>query len=632
MTAVIATSPKFQFSAPGVGPLINGTLTTYVAGTTTPTTTWQDRAQATANTNPIVLDGNGECLLWLDPLVTYKFVLANSEGVQQWSVDNIVGAEPAGLREALAASGGSALIGFIQAGTGAVSRTAQAKMRDAVSVKDFGAVGDGVTDDAAAFQLAINAVMALPGGGMIFVPAGTYLLGDTLIIEYSATEKAVNLVGAGLGSKLLWGGGSSKPMLHISATSGAGFNSKTQIEKLQFYGNSYTGDTYSGVIGIQLGDTPEDVFSGAVNTTIRDCFIYRVAKGILGYYESDNITIENNWIKSFTEYGIQNARGGSIWNIVNNHITDGAALSTGIRSSWSVSRIEGNTVQGLGFSVAVQVDGGTDAADGNGKCVSVCNNYFESATAGDYGVIFYGVQTGIIENNTFNGFPGATLITLADEGSEGCIGIEVGVNRHTQSGGVIVALASVSAASANCLLTGKQYTTGAVTTISGSWGYIYDYYADGVLGLSGGVRFPAANTESANPNTLDDYEEGTCSIGITFGGTAQTIVSQAAYTKIGRLVHVSGYTAMAAAVAGSGAASLTGLPFTVGSLTNGGASPVNMSLANVSYTGTPSAYVSAGTTVIPLLYTTEAGARGALSEANFAANSEIELSVTYHAA
>lgn len=42
----------------------------------------------------------------------------------------------------------SADITFVQAGAGAVTRTAQSKMREAVSVKDFGAVGDGVTDDA----------------------------------------------------------------------------------------------------------------------------------------------------------------------------------------------------------------------------------------------------------------------------------------------------------------------------------------------------------------------------------------------------------------------------------------------------------------------------------------------------
>jgi hypothetical protein len=46
--------------------------------------------------------------------------------------------------------------GFIQAGTGAVQRTVESKLQDVVSVKDFGAVGDGVANDTAAIQAALN--------------------------------------------------------------------------------------------------------------------------------------------------------------------------------------------------------------------------------------------------------------------------------------------------------------------------------------------------------------------------------------------------------------------------------------------------------------------------------------------
>jgi len=50
----------------------------------------------------------------------------------------------------LAASGGLALVGFLQSGTGAVLRDSQAKLREFASPYDFGAVGDGVADDTTA--------------------------------------------------------------------------------------------------------------------------------------------------------------------------------------------------------------------------------------------------------------------------------------------------------------------------------------------------------------------------------------------------------------------------------------------------------------------------------------------------
>jgi hypothetical protein len=82
--------------------------------------------------------------------------------------------------EDLAAPTGSALVGFLQAGPGAVARTMQDKLRDTVSVRDFGAVGDGVTDDTAAIQAFLD--LGIPG----ILPAGTYLTTDELVFKHGS--------------------------------------------------------------------------------------------------------------------------------------------------------------------------------------------------------------------------------------------------------------------------------------------------------------------------------------------------------------------------------------------------------------------------------------------------------------
>jgi hypothetical protein len=72
-------------------PLAGGKLYTYQAGTTTPQATYTDQGEGTPNANPIILDASGECSMWLDPDLSYKFVLKDSNDNTQWTVDNVVG-------------------------------------------------------------------------------------------------------------------------------------------------------------------------------------------------------------------------------------------------------------------------------------------------------------------------------------------------------------------------------------------------------------------------------------------------------------------------------------------------------------------------------------------------------------
>lgn len=101
-------------------------------------------------------------------------------------------------------SGGSALVGFLQAGAGAVTKTIQAKLRETVSVKDFGALGDDTADDGPAIQSAIDYLDTL-GGGVLFFPAGIYLTSQSIY-----QRNYVSLEGSGSRSSFIkWGAASS---------------------------------------------------------------------------------------------------------------------------------------------------------------------------------------------------------------------------------------------------------------------------------------------------------------------------------------------------------------------------------------------------------------------------------------
>jgi hypothetical protein len=75
--------------------LTGGKLYTYLAGTTTPATTYTTNSGITAHANPIILDAAGRVPssgeIWLTAGVQYKFVLKDANDVQLWTVDNLSG-------------------------------------------------------------------------------------------------------------------------------------------------------------------------------------------------------------------------------------------------------------------------------------------------------------------------------------------------------------------------------------------------------------------------------------------------------------------------------------------------------------------------------------------------------------
>lgn len=194
-----------------------------------------------------------------------------------------------------------------------------------INVLDFGAIGDGITDDTAAFKAAINAV---PLHGSMFIPSGVYLLTESLVVD-----KPIKIAGNYYGWEaqqstttitepeyrepcLLFNG--VKDALQIKASGSC-------LENLQITSNNNAGY----VVGIDLRDTnPTYVPSRNIQitnvkisaqgakygfyayqtflTNFTNCWASecRTAFEIGTYAEaSTSVVLENCWALNYIEYG-----------------------------------------------------------------------------------------------------------------------------------------------------------------------------------------------------------------------------------------------------------------------------------------------------------------------------------------
>lgn len=152
------------------------------------TSAWTRSIDANGNydfaqgTQVIIKKGSAAFQIWTltsaDPITIGTTALTWSQSLNAGSIATILAT--------LIASAGSSLIGFIQAGAGAISRTLETKIRETVvSVKDFGAIGDGVTDDTAAINLALQATITFASvvRRAVYFPPGVYLVTGPLYLR-----------------------------------------------------------------------------------------------------------------------------------------------------------------------------------------------------------------------------------------------------------------------------------------------------------------------------------------------------------------------------------------------------------------------------------------------------------------
>lgn len=202
-----------------------------------------------------------------------------------------------------------ASFGYQPDGTNAVATTIQAKLRETVSVKDFGAVGNGTIDDTEAIQFAITSLAS--SGGTVYFPKGEYKISSTI----SWSNNNIFLEGAGLGATTINTFIASTDVFAITNSSGGGISNlniianTAQISGAGIHLTNCFNVTITDVIigyglnfGIQIDGGVAQFTNTVQNFIISNCFV-GIGIGITGSSPQD-VFITNGIIGSCTNSGV----------------------------------------------------------------------------------------------------------------------------------------------------------------------------------------------------------------------------------------------------------------------------------------------------------------------------------------
>lgn len=505
-------------------------------------------------------------------------------------------------------------VNFLQAGTGAVSRTVQARLRETISVKDFGAVGDGVTDDTAAIQAALD--YAYNGGASparaVFMPSGDYVVSSQLTLRCSLIGEGPPLNSTG--STIKWTGSGNKVFYIPAYVVGWTFQdfridttNVTSDVTMMWFATGLNGAWWRGVEFRAKHLTTSGTLwykTQTGNFTVGQV-VTGGSSGATATISADNDSGASGYLTLTGKTGtftagetITDPLGGSAlatnyeptyFNHDGVHVVGGNGAGT--KYDCSLNHWEnvyfGRCRRGLTFT-------DPDALASGGEqsfiqCFGLCKEYvFETTGMGNtwLGGDFLAENGGAVWK--FTGASGggnniigsnATIVDAAYTGTPNHIYISAGT---TSLGHVVNVVggsffiqaptyASHGASDVYIADAGVGSKVSRTTKVSTK---------DGVASMTAktfeprvGIQFPATQNASSDANCLDDYEEGTWTATFATGYTT-TPTCTMKYTKVGRLVTLTGDMQVPGAVTANAAAlTITGVPFAAANATETSVAP-----------------------------------------------------------
>lgn len=541
--------------------------------------------------------------------------------------------------------------------------------------KDYGASGNGSADDTLAIQAAVAAMVTAGGGVLWFEPGKTYRVWTTTpsTLFNFASVNGVIIFGNGATIQTAQTNASYVDVFKLNGCNGV------HIRDLRFIGSNTT-------LTASTGERFVDYHNDCRNISVENCRVYNCRSGLeaagtptgtrtkgvrvsncyfekvyypLQPYRTDNLYAQfvsvnagrsyfptspcanhDVWIDSqqggpFSDCLIK-VYAGSTSSVADNTISDiNLNYRTAGRYSGSGDVDAGNAMVDLEIEQA-------DASTAAGHLRNINVNITADCSSGDqFADIF-----------TMRKFAfGSTLDTTTTRGHT-IKGVHLNVNaincnNLTRTGITLFTTESscnwtgdtahditVSAMLQGTPPTDSIYVNGQAFSDSTQSLILDNVNVDGPItyaNVSAG-RIAKRGVIASNENRLDC--EGTWTPGVSFGGGATGITyttQTGSYTKRGDRVHCDGIIVLSSKGSSTGAAKLTGLPFTVRN-DNDSNAVAALYFSSVTFTGQFQGIADLNATTVALNQISEAGSASNLTDANFGNTSSVRISITYKVA